>query len=152
MKFTVKTRGFREVEKKLSNLKEVTGRNVLRKVAKGALEPMADVAAQKAPEESGILSFSIVVTEKRTRRAKTGFGKNYFQRVRGIQMAMGPATGLGATYYAAHVEFGTIDTPAQPYMRPAWDTGAMKALDYVQDNLWREVAKAVGRVQKKAGR
>lgn len=145
MRMTVKTTGFRELEKKLAKLPEATGRNVLRRVAKGALEPMADVAAQKAPEERGILSFSIVVTEGRTRRARTSF-----LRIRGIQMAMGPATGFGATYYASHVEFGTIDTPAQPYMRPAWDTGKMKALDYVQDNLWREVEKAVGRVQKKA--
>lgn len=147
MKFTVKTKGFREVEKKLSQLKEATGRNVLRKVAKGALEPMADIAARKAPEERGILAFSIAVSEGRTRRARTNF-----QKVRGIQMAMGPATGLGATYYAAHVEFGTIDTPAQPYMRPAWDTGKMNALDYVQDNLAREVDKAIGRAARKATR
>lgn len=145
MTFKVKTRGFKELEKKLATLPEATGRNVLRRVAKGALEPMADDAARKAPEERGILAFSIAVSEGRTRRAKTNF-----QRVRGIQMAMGPASGFGATYYASHVEFGTIDTPAQPYMRPAWDTGKMKALDYVQDNLAREVEKAVGRVQRKA--
>lgn len=147
MKFTVKTKGFRECERKLSQLAEVTGRNVLRRVAKGALEPMADIAARKAPEERGILAFSIAVSEGRTRRARTNF-----QRIRGIQMAMGPATGLGATYYAAHVEFGTIDTPAQPYMRPAWDTGKMNALDYVQDNLAREVDKAIGRAARKATR
>lgn len=147
MKFTVKTKGFREVEKKLSQLKEATGRNVLRKVAKGALEPMADIAARKAPEERGILAFSIAVSEGRTRRAKTNF-----MRIRGIQMAMGPATGLGATYYASHVEFGTIDTPAQPYMRPAWDTGKMNALDYVQDNLAAEVERAIGRAARKATR
>lgn len=147
MKFTVKTRGFREVERKLSQLREATGRNVLRKVSKGALEPMADIAARKAPEERGILAFSIVVSEGRTRRARTNWNK-----VRGIQMAMGPATGFGATYYAAHVEFGTIDTPAQPYMRPAWDTGKMDALDYVQDNLAREVEKAIGRAARKATR
>lgn len=147
MKMVVKTRGFRELEKKLSQLAEATGRNVLRRVAKGALEPMADEAARRAPEERGVLAFSIVVGEGRTRRARTNF-----LRVRGIQMAMGPATGFGATYYAAHVEFGTIDTPAQPYMRPAWDTGKFKALEYVQDNLALEVEKAIGRVQKKAGR
>jgi HK97 gp10 family phage protein len=145
MKMVVKTRGFRELEKKLSELSEATGRNVLRRVAKGALEPMADVAAQKAPEDEGKLAFSIAVSEGRTRRARTGF-----QRIRGIQMAMGPASGVGSLQYATFVEFGTIDTPAQPYMRPAWDTGKMNALDYVQDNLWREVEKAVGRVQRKA--
>lgn len=67
-------------------------------------------------------------------------------------MAMGPATGVGATYYASFDEFGTIDTPAFGYMRYAWDTGQQPALEYVQDNLWREIEKAVGRIAKKAGR
>lgn len=144
----VKLSGFRELERKLAvDLPKATARNVLRRVAKGALEPMADDASQKAPEERGILSFSIVVSEGRTRRAKA-----YFSRLRGVRMAMGPASGMGATYYATHVEFGTIDTPAQPYMRPAWDTGKMQALEYVEDNLWREIERAVGRVTKKKAR
>ena len=67
-------------------------------------------------------------------------------------MAMGPAAGMGATYYATAVEFGTIDTPAQPYMRPAWDTGKMQALDYVETNLWREIDKSVGKIAKKKAR
>jgi hypothetical protein len=67
-------------------------------------------------------------------------------------MAMGPATGVGATYYATFDEFGTIDTPAFGYMRYAWDTGQLPALEYVQDNLWREIERAVGRIAKKAGR
>lgn len=144
----VKLSGFRELERNLAvDLPKATARNVLRRVSKGALEPMADVAAQKAPENRGILSFSIAVSEGRTRRARTGF-----RRVHGVQMAMGPASGLGATYYATAVEFGTIDTAAQPYMRPAWDTGKFQALEYVQDNLWREIEKSVGKVRKKAGR
>ena len=148
MQMTVKTRGFREIEKILAEkLPEATGRNVLRRVAKGALEPMADDAARRAPEDEGRLAFSIAVSEGRTRRARTSF-----QRLRGIQMAMGPASGLATLQYATFVEFGTIDTPAQPYMRPAWDTGQMKALDYVQDNLWIEVERAIGRVQRKSAR
>lgn len=67
-------------------------------------------------------------------------------------MAMGVASGIGATYYASFDEFGTIDTPAFGFMRYAWDTGQMQALDYVQDNLWREIDRAVGRIAKKAGR
>lgn len=147
MAATVKLSGFRELEANLANLTKATSRNVLRRVAKGALEPMADEAAQKAPENRGILSFSIAVSEHRTRRART-----FFRRIRGVQMAMGPASGLGATYYATAVEFGTIDTPAQPYMRPAWDTGKMDALEYVQDNLWREIDRATARAAKKRAR
>lgn len=148
MRVTVKTKGFKELEKILAEqLPQATSRNVLRRVAKGALEPMADVAARLAPEDEGRLAFSIDVSEGRTRRAKTGF-----QRIRGVQMAMGPASGLATLQYASFVEFGTIDTPAQPYMRPAWETGKMDALEYVQDNLWREVQAAVKRITKKQAR
>lgn len=145
MEMVVKTRGFKELDRVLSEqLPKATARNVLRRIAKNALEPLAVKASAKAPDLTGRLAFSIAVSEDRTRRARTGFNKN-----RGVQMAMGPASGVGATYYASAVEFGTIDTPAQPFMRPVWSTGAMKMLDYVQDNLWREVEKAVGRVNTK---
>jgi HK97 gp10 family phage protein len=105
---------------------------------------MATDAANNAPEESGRLGFSIAVSERRTARAKTTFNK-----ARGVQIAMGPATGQGTLHYAAFVEFGTDETPAQPFMRPAWDRGAMKSLNYIIDNLWIEIDKAVGRVARR---
>lgn len=148
MRLVVKTRGFKDLERKLANdLPKATARNVLRRVAKGALEPMADSAAQKAPERTGKLAYSITVSEGRTRRAKTDWNRS-----RGVQMAMGPSSGLGTLNYATFDEFGTIDTPAFGFMRAAWDSGSFKALDYVQDNLWRAVETAIGRVQKKQAR
>lgn len=142
----VKLSGFRELERKLADLPKATGRNVLRRVARGALEPMADAAAAKAPERTGKLAYSISVSEKRTRRA----ARYSLRRINGVQMAMGPGIGVGATYYASFDEFGTIDTPAFGYMRYAWDTGQLPALEYVKDNLWREIDRAVGRIAKKA--
>jgi HK97 gp10 family phage protein len=137
--------GFRELDKALSELPKATGKNILRRVSKGALEPMADVAAQKAPQRTGRLAFSISVGEGRTRRARTTF-----RSTSGIQMAMGPAGGFGGTLnYASFDEFGTIDTPAFGFMRFAWDTGAEKALDYVKDHLGAEIGKAAARVAKR---
>lgn len=147
---TVRLEGFNELERALHRLPgQATQRNVLRRVAKGALEPMADDAANKAPRDEGKLSFSIVVSERRTRRvARLG----RFDRKTGVEMAMGPAAGLGTLTYATHVEFGTVDTAPQPYMRPAWDGGQNQALEYVKDNLWREIDKAAQRVARKGAR
>ncbi len=140
--------GFRELDKALGELPKATAKNVLRRVAKGALEPMAGVAAARAPERTGKLAFSISVGEKRTGRAKTGFFSGT-----GIQMAMGPATGLpGVLQYAAFDEFGTVDTPAFGYMRAAWDGGADKALEHVKDNLGSEIAKSAAKLAKKRAR
>lgn len=142
---TVQLTGFRELEKALRELPKATGKNVLRRVAKGALEPLADAAAAKAPQDEGRLAFSISVGEKRTRRVRTGF-----KRSDGIEMAMGPGNTLaGVLQYASFVEFGTVDTPPQPFMRPTWNAGADRALDYIKDNLWREIDKAADKVAKK---
>lgn len=144
----MKLTGFRELEKALAVLPKATGKNVLRRVAKGALEPMADVAASRAPHRTGKLSFSIAVSEKRTRRVRKKLPARF-----GIEMAMGPATGFpGVLSYASFDEFGTVDTPAFGFMRSAWDGGAAPALEYVKANLGAEIAKAAARVAKKRGR
>lgn len=152
----VRLTGFREFEEALKKLPKATGKNVLRRIAKGALEPMADVAAANAPHRTGRLSFSIAVSEKRTRRAKkpstTRFIKGGFRASAstGIDMAMGPASGFGAALsYAAFDEFGTIDTPAFGYMRSAWDSGSARSLEYIKDNLGSEIEKAARKLAAK---
>jgi HK97 gp10 family phage protein len=145
----VRMEGFDQLERNLQQLKKATGKNVLRRVSKGALEPMADRAAANAPVETGRLAFSIAVSEGRTGRAKRSTTRFVGGRFRadpstGIEMAMGPASGFGAALnYATFTEFGTIDTPAFAYMRSAWSFGAVKALRYVKDNLGLEIDKAV---------
>lgn len=143
----VKVAGFKGAEQALHELPMATGKSVLRRVAKGALEPMANDAARRAPERTGRLAFSISIGEKRTRRAATGFSSRS-----GIQMAMGPAGGFGALAYASFDEFGTVDTPAFGFMRGAWDSGAQPALDYVEQNLWTEINKAAQRIANKRAR
>lgn len=155
---TVRLEGFRELEAALAQLPKATGKNVLRRVAKGALDPMAATAAARAPHRSGRLAYSIAVSEQRTRRAKwqTKQGGNKFSGGRwrtsastGLAMAMGPAGGLGTLNYASFDEFGTIDTPAFAYMRAAWDGGSDRALEYIKDNLWRVIDQAAAKVAKK---
>lgn len=149
--------GFKELEQNLRNLPKATAKNTLRRVAKGALEPMAAVAAAHAPHRSGKLAYSIVVSEKRTRRAKkstTRFmgGRFISDPSTGIDMAMGPSAGLGTLNYASFDEFGTVDTPAFGFMRAAWDGGANQALEYVKGQLKVEIDKATVRYVKKLSR
>jgi HK97 gp10 family phage protein len=146
---TVKLSGFRELEKALSELPKSTGRNVLRRVAKGALEPMADRARALAPVGQGDLKASIEVSEKRTKRVAR---INRFDKNTGIQMSMGPVSGGGVLNYATFAEFGTIDTPAFGYMRGAWHGGKDEMLDYVIANLGREIDRAATRLRKKTAR
>lgn len=139
--------GFRELERTLAQLPKATGKNVLRRVGKGALEPMAVIARARAPKRYGDLAYSIVVSEQRTKRAKTGKTKFVGGKFRasastGVSVAMGPSAGKGVLNYASFDEFGTVDTPAFGYMRAAWDAGYFPALEYVKDNLASAVEKA----------
>jgi HK97 gp10 family phage protein len=149
--------GFAELERNLRELPKATGKNVLRRIAKGALKPMADIAKANAPKRTGTLAVSILVSEKRTRRVG---GKSTAKFVKGvgfrsaestgITMAMGPASGFGAALkYASFAEFGTIDTPAFAYMRSAWSFGSVKALRYIRDNLGDEIMKSAKKLAAK---
>lgn len=146
---TVRLEGFRELERALNELPKSTGKNVLRRVAKGALQPMAEKARSLAPKDKGDLAGSIQVSEKRTKRVAR---INRFDKNTGIEMAMGPVSGGGVLNYATFAEFGTNDTRATPYMRPSWDSGKDNALEYIKANLGREIDRAATRLAKKAAR
>jgi HK97 gp10 family phage protein len=149
--------GFAEYDRALAELPKATAKNTLRRVARGALEPMADIAAGRAPHRTGKLAYSITVSEKRTRRARSSTtrfvgGRFLASAASGITMAMGPAGGFGTLEYASFDEFGTVDTPAFGFMRAAWDQGAERAFEYIKDNLWIEVEKAAARYNRKLAR
>lgn len=143
---TVKLEGFSELEKVLRELPKATGKNALRRTAKGAMEPMAQVARDSAPVGDGSLKDSIKVSTQRTKSAKR---ENRFNPNTGIQMAMGPASGDGVLNYATFVEFGTDIAAAQPFMRVAWYNGKDKMLEYIKTNLSIEINKAASRYAKK---
>jgi HK97 gp10 family phage protein len=151
----VRLEGFRELDRALSELPKATGKGVLRRIARGALEPMAADATAKAPVATGKLAFHVGISEKRTRRARSAparvfvDGKWRSDPATGIDMAMGPVAGQGVLSYATWVEFGTADTTPEPYMRPAWDSGAARALDYIKDHLGAAIRKAAARVAKR---
>jgi HK97 gp10 family phage protein len=150
MRDIVRLDGFDGLEAALHRLPTMaTQRNVLRRTARGALESMADDAALKAPVLTGDLAFSVDISERRTRRVSRAIR---FDRKNGVEMAMGPTSGKGVLNYAALTEFGTVDTPPQPFMRPAWDGGKDGALDYVKGHLWAEIDKAAKRVASKGAR
>jgi HK97 gp10 family phage protein len=143
-----KLEGLEETVANMEDLSKATNRNVLRRTLLKAGEPTADMAARLAPEERGILSFSIVVSPQLTRRHK-GEQRN---RASEAEVYIGPAGGQGALFYASHVEFGTVLTRGQPYMRPAWESTKGEVLRLVTEGLKVEVDKASARAARKVAR
>lgn len=140
--------GLEETVANMEDLAKATNRNAMRRTLLKAGEPTADTAARLAPEERGVLAFSIVVSPQLTSRHKS----EQRNRASEVEVYIGPAGGQGALFYASHVEFGTILTPGQPYMRPAWESTKGQVLGLVVSGLSEEVGKAAARAARKVAR
>lgn len=142
---TVEVEGLAELETALRELPDATARNVLRRVAKKVLEPVAAHARSLAPVAEGRLVRSIVVGDKLSRRQKS-----QFQREDPNDVVM--FVGAGALPQAHMQEFGTVDMPPQPFLRPAWDSNKGAVLDSIKGDMWAEIEKAAARLARKAAK
>lgn len=141
----VHVEGLVELQEALRELPDATARNVLRRVAKKVLTPIADRARQLAPMDDGRLRASITVGNRLTRRQRS-------QSERGDPNDVVMYAGAGALPQAHMQEFGTQHSPPQPFMRPAWDQGKDRVLESIKEDLWTEIEKAAKRAARKAAK
>lgn len=153
-KWTVKVEGLREINDALGQLPKATGRNVMRRVAVKRLEPMAEDARSRAPDNPATggndLRESIAVSTQ-----LAGYAKRLNRRSKAeIEAHMGPAGrgGKKAPPQGSQQEFGNVNHPPQPFMRPAWDAGKHDLLNGITDDFWDEINKAAARQAKKTAR
>jgi HK97 gp10 family phage protein len=147
-----------------------TMRNAMKRGMVDAAQPLVDAARRMVPVRTGALRDAIVASSaidnpvgkaefgqvlrsggskseataalRDARRAAGGGGKR-------ITVAVGPAVGKGVSGYAHIVEFGSEDTPPQPYLRPAWDQTQDEVLSRVVDSVGKAVEAAARRAAKK---
>lgn len=146
--FSVKMEGLETTLANMETLSRATQKNTVRKTLKEAGEPLANLASHLAPHKTGILSFSIVVATQLTRRHKAEQRDKQSE----VEVYIGPSGGQGALFYASHQEFGTIVSPAHPYMRPAWESDKLQVYQRIVTGLERIVDKAAQRAARKAAR
>ena len=138
----VKLEGFRELDKALAALgKKSTEASVLRRVAKRALEPVLEAAKTYVPVDEGKLRDSIVMGSALNKSARKQDRK---EPRKGVRVFVGTAS-----RNATPREFGSVRSPAQPFMRPAWDYNQEKALQIVKRDLGTQIEKTAARVAKK---
>jgi HK97 gp10 family phage protein len=138
--------GFEELHRAFAELPKATGKNVLRRVANKALEPMRAVAEDKAPKLSGETAEGIEISPKKAKPGARSRGAG----PQAYETSMGP-TGIGRLR-GFFQEFGTYKEPPQPFMRPAWDQEAGNTLETIKADLWTEIEGAAARVARKAAR
>lgn len=159
---TVKIEGLSETDAALAALGKSLGKAVLRRVGKAALQPMAAVAQRLAPDDpatSEAIADTVIVSTKRPKGSKSASTKA-FAAARGAGLSVSEARSAARAASSGEVEvfmgpnrdpknvqqeFGNSRHAAQPYMRPAWDTGKSIALDAIKDDLWAEVEKTAAR-------
>lgn len=133
---TVKLTGMRELERNLAQLpRAVARRNALKALRDGG-EPMAQMARSLAPVDEGYLreSISVAASLATSQRGDRG-------AVAPVEMYVGP----GQHPQAITQEFGTFKEPAQPFMRPAWNSTRYQVLDRIGALLWAYVERAIVR-------
>lgn len=149
MKFKID--GLRELDAALGELPKATAKGVLRRVAKKALQPMAETARSLAPDDpttgANDLKASLIVgtklNKRQARMARRDEGKAF------VTVYMGTNDPAGVQQ-----EFGNVNHGPQAFMRPAFARNARGTLDIVAKELGGEIEKTakrrVARLAKKA--
>ncbi len=149
--------GLKELDKALGELPRATGKNVLRRVARKALEPIIESAKANVHVDSGELRDSFAVSTKLSFTQKR-LHKNMFASERSsVEMFAGAGAHLRVPQ-GVFEEFGVKrkgknnkSTP-HPSLRPAWDGGKAGVLNDIKRDLAAEIQKAALRVARKKAR
>lgn len=159
---TVKIDGLAETNRNLLALGPRAGKAVLRRVLKKAAEPIYQAAKARAPVRSedreiyfgpkgnrklrlpgttrALVLSSNKLTQRQARTARKE-GKDSAEHYVGSRDRV-----------ARLIEFGTVEAPAQPFLRPAWDQNKDEALRIIIRELDEEIVKTAGRQARRAAR
>ncbi len=143
--------GLKELDKALGQLQRATGKNVLRRVARNALEPIIEVAKGLVHAPTGKLRDSLAVSTKLSHHQKTLHKRMFASEKSSVEMF----AGAGPHHFVPQAimeEFGTVKQGAHPFLRPAWDGGKMRMLNGIKRDLWAEIKRAAARVARKKAR
>lgn len=137
---SVKITGAADLAKRLQELPAAVSRSVQLEALKDGAEIIRSRASQLAPRSAGPgphLADNIVIgTISAARLERQDRGSETVVEV-------GPSLKPDDHFYGYFVEYGTIHQQAQPFMRPAFDTGAPMALNRILSRFWTAIRKAL---------
>lgn len=127
MKVTAKIQGGAQLQRNLRALVRRMNQDALYRVLMQAGEPIRDQASSnvargdEAPHVADHIVMKIIMRPGEL-----------------ATLAIGPAKNVGVAY-GLPLEIGTWKAPAQPYLRPAFDSEKSKAMDVAGDAAWNEL-------------
>jgi len=121
--------GDKRLNRKLRRLPLKVQRKVVRQALREAGRPVLATAKRIVPVRTGNLRDGLKLRAIKPRGGQFGVAiKTPTREDLGL-----PATGGG--YYPAHIELGTRNTPAQPYLRPAMDQNRKKSIGILRRQI-----------------
>lgn len=140
MKMSLRIEGGQDLAARLARLEQSVSRKIKVDALREAAEPIRATAAKLAPRspDAPHLADNIVIGMK-TEKTLERLGRDSETVVE-----VGPRAGTSGDdfFYGLFQEFGTAFIPAQPFMRPAFDTWAPRSLNALVSRLWRALSGA----------
>lgn len=138
----LKIQGLESLQKQLEQLTQATTKKVLRSSGRKALNVYVKDAKGKVPVDTGNLKKSIgIISAKRQGKEKVNLIAGP-RRAKGKEMQVDGETvmkGEMKGYHAHLVEFGTVEMPAQPYLRPALDATQDQIIKTYSEEIWTQI-------------
>jgi len=169
VRLNVKISGMKELDHALSFLPKAAAKSTLVRVAKKAGQPIADLASDLAPVDTGELSSSVSVGTRISNR----IGKKEYAQVmqsggtkeEARSALIAARAGTSGSFAVVYVgpkkartkrdaikrivqEFGSKRMRPKAYMRPAWDAKKNEALRIIQTDLGKEIIATARRIGK----
>lgn len=148
--------GAKETERRLLALPVAVAKRIGRRALRAGAKPIYDFARAKVPVREGRVKRSIRLRVDQLRQAgatapvlsamiyvsgKLGYRPRKTRRQSRVKGKLGPARysyqiGTLASVIAFFLERGTVDTPPEPFLRPAWDAqGGQAAIERIGKEL-----------------
>jgi HK97 gp10 family phage protein len=130
--------GFDELAKKLKALGPKVAKNGLRRATSAGAAIVRNDARARAPVDTGEMKRDIMMKREKDARGAETTGAVYSVFVRSgkkSRMAGKKRNVDRDSYYWKFVEFGTANSPAQPFLRPAFEANKGTAIEAIGKSL-----------------
>ena len=134
--------GLDEIARDLETLSRAENNKVLRDATRAGAEVLREEVIQRAPERTGKMKKNVVIlTQKARRRGEISSGVH----IRGVNPRTGTsdntmkANNPRNAFYWRFVELGTVNMPAHPFVRPAFDTRQEQAAQVAMERMNRAI-------------
>ncbi|WP_054628602.1 HK97-gp10 family putative phage morphogenesis protein [Cronobacter sakazakii] len=134
--------GLDEIARDLETLSRAENNKVLRDATRAGAKVLREEVIQRAPERTGKMKKNVVIlTQKARRRGEISSGVH----IRGVNPRTGnsdntmKANNPRNAFYWRFVELGTVNMPAHPFVRPAFDTRQEQAAQVAMERMNRAI-------------